>query len=68
MMMKMSYTVLKSVTALETLSVHFILRVISSVGAFISPLHGEEKPRLRNMPKITALVRDKTEFEPCHWR
>lgn len=67
MTMMMTDTILKSVTVLETLLVHFILRVISRVGAFISPLRVDEKPRLRNVPKITGLVRDKTGFEPCHW-
>lgn len=67
MTMMMSYTVFKSVTILEIISVHFILRVIIRVGAFISSLRVDEKPRLRNVPKITALVRDRTGFELCHW-
>lgn len=45
MTMMMSYTVFKSVTILEIISVHFILRVIFRVGAFISSCGWEAKAK-----------------------
>lgn len=60
--MTMSYAVPTSGSVLETVLVHFMLAVVFSVAAFISPLWWTRKSKL----KSHTFVRDRTGFEPCH--